>query len=82
MRNKNKYAELLLLFMVINYLSGCSKESEIKEYEKLLQDFNISVLNDHPLQNINNDIYNVKSNQNDTMNHLIIFYETFDERKK
>ncbi|WP_436895785.1 hypothetical protein [Mammaliicoccus sciuri] len=62
--------------MVIIYLSGCSKESEIKEYEKLVQDFNISVLNDYPLQNINNDIYNVKSNQNDTMNHSIIFYET------
>ncbi|MEB7400194.1 hypothetical protein NGC02_01545 [Mammaliicoccus sciuri] len=82
MRNKNKYAKLLLLFMVIIYLSGCSKESEIKEYEKLVQDFNISVLNDYPLQNINNDIYIVKSNQNDTMNHSIIFYETFDERKK
>lgn len=82
MRNKNKYAKLLFLFMVIIYLSGCSKENEIEKYEKLVQDFNKSVLNDYPIQNINNDIYNVKSNQTDTMNHSIEFYETFDERKK
>lgn len=76
----------IILIISLLVLSGCDNKREIKEYEKLVQNFNKIVLNGYPLQDINNDIYDSVNTRNsfsrDRMKHTLSFYNSFKKEKK